>query len=97
MKAKQLLRHALGDQAGYVAIFSGVRDPTANRLQYREQCFFECPEDLGDAAAYAQDRSCARLRDVYFSAHALTGERVNSMNHNISSCTELAGYMSRCT
>ncbi len=47
MKAKQLLRHAMGDQAGYVAIFSGVRDPTANRLQYREQCFFECPEDLG--------------------------------------------------
>jgi hypothetical protein len=69
-----LLRHVLGDQGNYVAIFSGVRDPDGG-LTYCEQRFFECPQELGAAAAHAEYRARERLREVYFSAHALTDKR----------------------
>jgi RepB DNA-primase from phage plasmid len=78
-EAELFLRHVLGDQTGYISIFSGVRVPDA-RLKYREQRFFRCPEELGAAAAHAEDRARERSREVYFSAHAFT-ERQRRKEH----------------
>jgi hypothetical protein len=74
-EAERLLTHVLGDQRGYMAIFSGVRGPDGTLDKHREQRFFRCPEGLGTAAAHAEDRACERMREVFFSVHALTDKR----------------------
>lgn len=74
-EARHLLRHAYGDDEGYVAIFSGVRVDGDKRLRYTRERFFKYPEELAAAIGHAEDCAQEHGREVYFCTHLLTEER----------------------